>query len=355
MSELMKERGIVPLMRPGVSWEERRKELYDVLCEYEYGYTPPKPEFTHSAVIYENNIAYAGKVLEQHVDICFPTPKGLYTFPVKLFIPYSEQKLPVFLHIAFRHETPDRYVPVEEICDSGYALAVVCYHDITPDSLFGDYTSGMAAMFIENNSRKPSEWGKIGMWAYGASRVIDYLVTRPELDKDEISVIGHSRLGKTALWCAAQDERVYCAISNNSGYGGAALSKNGTGEYVRLFVNAGSYDWFCERFLEFDGRDNDKPYDQHYLLALIAPRYICVGSAVEDQGADPASELLSCYAASEAYKKYGLTGLVGSDTLPEAGTSYHDGEIGYHIRPGRHFLSRYDWGQYTKFLDSKRK
>jgi len=341
-------------MKDGVSWEERRKELYNILCEYEYGFTPAAPEYVNSEIIYEDKNAYAGKVLEQHVRLTFPTPNGDYSFEVKLFIPYADHPLPTFLNIAFRYQTPDRYVPVEEICDHGYALAIVCYMDITPDSYFGDYTKGMAAKFIKDNKRAPNEWGKIGMWAYGASRVMDYIETRPELDSKEVSVVGHSRLGKTALWCAAQDERIYCAISNDSGYGGAALARQGTGEYIDLFIKAGSYDWFCERFLEYVDRDNEKPYDQHFLLALIAPRYICVGSAEEDKGADPASELLSCYAASEAYKEYGLTGLVGGQELPPVGTALHDGEIGYHIRTGRHFFSRYDWLRYIEFLDKKR-
>ncbi|MBE7042430.1 MAG: acetylxylan esterase [Ruminococcaceae bacterium] len=357
MSDALKRREMLPLLQEEVSWEERRKELLRILSEYEYGFTPQAPERVEAKVFYEDKNAYAGKVLEQHVELSFQTPGGEYRFPIKLFLPYCDKKLPVLLHLAFRPEVPDRYVPAEEICDRGYALAVVCYQDITPDTHFGDFSSGLAAMYIKNNERKPNEWGKIGMWAFGASRVIDYLVTREELDEKEISVMGHSRLGKTALWCGAQDERVYCSISNNSGYGGASLAKgrNEKGEHISDFVRIGSYDWYCPRFTEFNGRDDEKPYDQHFLLSLIAPRFLCVGSAIEDKGADPNSEFLGCVAASEAYQKYGLSGLVSDGIFPELGTTLSEGEIGYHIRSGRHFLSRYDWNQYMDFLDKKRK
>ena len=357
MCEVLKNREILPLMKEGVGWEERRKELLSLLCEYEYGVTPNPPEEVWAKIFYEDKNAFAGKVLEQHISLSFSTPGGIYSFPFKLFLPYSDKELPVILHLAFRPEVPDRYVPAEEICDRGYALAVVCYQDITPDTHFGDFSSGLASMYIKDNKRQPNEWGKIGMWAFGASRIVDYLVTREELNHSEISVLGHSRLGKTALWCGAQDERIYCSISNNSGYGGASLSKNRseTGEHISSFVRIGSDDWYCPRFTEFLDRDDEKPYDQHFLLSLIAPRLICVGSALEDRGADPESEYWCCVASSEAYQKYGLSGLISDHMFPPSGTSYQEGEIGYHLRDGRHFLSRYDWLRYMDFLDQKRK
>ena len=110
------------------------------------------------------------------------------------------------------------------------------------------------------------------MWAYAASRALDYLLTLPELDARFTTVLGYSRRGKTALWAAAQDERFFCALLNNSGYGGAATSKHGTGERVRDFLVAGSWDWFCENYKKHEHAGDNKPYDQAYLLALIAPK-----------------------------------------------------------------------------------
>lgn len=335
-------------------WPQRRQELIDILSENIYGYTPPAPEKVAGTVVATDDVAYAGKVLQEKIKISFTTPQGEFSFPLHLFTPHAVEKPPVFLHIAFRPDLPDRYSPIEEICDNGFALALFCYHDVTPDSLFADYTAGLAAHYIKDNKRSSAtEWGKIGMWAFGASRALDYLKTRDDLDHDKVAVIGHSRLGKTALWCAAQDERFYMAVSNNSGFGGAAIAKHGAGERVADFLRVGSYDWYCEKFQTFLGQEDQLPYDQHFLLAAIAPRLISVGSAELDRGADPRSELLSCLSASQAYELLGEKGLVTPDEFPKPGTHLAEGRIGYHYRSGTHFFSRYDWNRYMEFFRSK--
>jgi pimeloyl-ACP methyl ester carboxylesterase len=193
------------------------------------------------------------------------------------------------------------------------------------------------------------------MWAYGASRVLDYMKQyRTDVDTDKVAIIGHSRLGKTALWCGAQDERFAAVISNNSGYGGAASSKHGGGERVADFIRVGSFDWFCENFKLFrDEREDSKPYDQSFLLALIAPRYLLVGSAVDDKGADPESEFLTTLHASAAWELLGRDGLITPDRMPKPGDRFGEGNIQYHLRAHGHFLSREDWGAYIKFLDEK--
>ena len=192
------------------------------------------------------------------------------------------------------------------------------------------------------------------MWAYAASRVLDYLLTREDLDALHTAVVGHSRLGKTALWAGAQDERFFMVISNNSGYGGAATSKGGSGERVTDFINVGSWDWYCSNFQLFTGEKEDaKPYDQAYLLALIAPRYLCVGSAQEDAGADPESEFLTSLWASQAWPLLGKNGLVTPDRMPAPGDMLNDGCVSYHLRAGGHFFSREDWLAYIRFFDRK--
>ena len=258
------------------------------------------------------------------------------------------------MHLAFC-PVPHRYIPVEEITDSGFALVVLVYEDLVNVRHYGDFTDGLAAYFDTQAERTPSEWGKIGMWAYGASRMMDYICSdRPDLDSRRVAVIGHSRLGKTALWCAAQDERFAAAISNNSGYGGAASSKYGTGERVTDFLRVGSWDWFCENFKQFAGDGEDiKPYDQSFLSALIAPRYLCVGSAALDTAADPESEFLTTLHASAAWDLLGVPGLVCPDRMPIPGDHFTEGHIGYHLRDHRHYLSREDWNAYIRFLNKK--
>lgn len=352
-------RDLIPLLKfndggrvTAANWDKRRAELLEILCENLYGHTPPPPKAVSGTVKFNDTNAYAGKVLERHVMITFDTPAGDCSFPIYLFIPKSDKPAPLFLNLAFRDQLPDKCAPIEEITDNGFALAILCYKDAVNDNLGGDYSDGLAKLYI-HGERKPNEWGKIGMWAYCASRVYDYLRTLPEINPARIAVIGHSRLGKTALWCGAQDRRFWAAISNNSGFGGAAIAKHGTGERVDDFRRCGSWDWFCPRYLSFIGREDELPYDQHMLLALIVPRLLLVGSAELDKGADPESEFLSAYAASPVWEMLGQKGLVTPDELPHAGTVLTAGNIGFHLRPGEHFLSRADWGRYMDFLKLK--
>ena len=364
LRSILKERDLLPIltMNDGTpvtpeNWEARRKEMRAALEKDSYGHTPPAPKRVWVETIPESisfTDAYAGKVYQERLQLSFETEHGVCSFPFVLCVPRNVEKPPVFLHIAFRPELPDRYVPVEEITDAGYALAVVCYKDMVNDNLFGDYSDGIAAHFGTTIDREPEEWGKIGMWAYGASRVLDYLMTRDDIDAAHTAVIGHSRLGKTALWAAAQDERFFASISNDSGYGGAATSKRGNGERVQDFLDAGSWDWYCENFKLYTGeKEDEKPYDQAYLLALIAPRHLCVGSAAEDRGADPESEFLTSLWASQAWEFLGKDGLITPDRMPVPGDAFHDGFVGYHLRAGKHFLSREDWNRYIAFMDQK--
>jgi len=333
-------------------WPKRRIELLNSLMKYCYGYTPAPPDKVTGTIIEEEKLAYAWKVTQQQIKIHFETPKGEFSFPVHTFLPNKSVCPPLIIHIAFR-PVPDRYIPVEEITDNGFALAVVCYEDIIKDSIDGNFDQGLGAMYREKGPRRPDEWGKIGMWAFATSRVLDYFLTVDAVDKKHITVMGHSRLGKTALWCAAQDERFFCGISNNSGFGGAALAKYGAGEKISGFVSYGSSDWFCENFASFADKENELPYDQHFLLSTIAPRLIYVASAELDSNADPHSEFLSCFAASELYNFLGYDGLITPDNYPVAPISLHKGRIGYHIRKNHHFLSRYDWNKFCIFLHTK--
>jgi hypothetical protein len=214
-------------------WGERRAEILNLLRKNIYGYTPEPPEKVTGEIVEQSpERAFAGKVNQQRISIKFDTPNGEFSFPLYLFLPRNNPCAPLFLHIAFRPDIPDIYSPIEEITDNGFALALIYYKDIVNDNLHGDYSDGLGKLYIDKRERRPDEWGKIGMWAYAASRALDYLLTRDEVDHKHIAVVGHSRLGKTALWCAAQDERFFMGISNNSGIGGAAIAKHSTGERV---------------------------------------------------------------------------------------------------------------------------
>lgn len=361
LKELLAERAYLPILRMNdgrtvtrENWEERRGEMKELLEKYSYGRTPTCPVTVTGEVRKRDTNYCAGKCVEDTVYLFYETERGKGCFPIQIYTPTTVEKPPVFLHICFGM-VPNKYSPVEEIIDHGYALVVVDYCKMVNDNHFGDYSDGIAAHFGTGPDRSPEEWGKIGMWAFGASRVLDYLIeNRPELDSSRVAVIGHSRLGKTALWCAAQDERFAAAVSNDSGYGGAASSKKGEGERVDDFIRVGSWDWYCENFKEFRGELEDrKPYDQSFLTALIAPRLLIVGSAELDRSSDPKSEFLTTLHASSAWELLGEKGLITPDELPTPPAILDEGTVCYHIRRGLHWFSREDWLAYIRILDKK--
>ncbi len=360
IAELLKERDLLPILKMNDGrdvtpelWEERREEMLEALQKDSYGYTPKVISPSEGRIVMEDAKGFGGTANDQRIEVSFDTPSGKFTVPVWLVIPKNVEKPPVMLHLYFNNFIQPT-LPVEEIIENGFALAVVNYEDIVNDHRHGDYSDGLAKAFGTDNPRKPEEWGKIGMWAYALSRVLDYLLTREDIDGQKTIVSGHSRLGKTALWTAAQDERFWGCIANASGYGGAATSKHGAGERVRDFLRAGSWDWFCENYKEFvDEKEDCKPYDQAYLLALIAPRVLCIGDASEDRGADPISEYVTTHWASQAWELLGSKGLISADRLPELGDKFLEGGISYHYRWGYHFFGREDWNTYMEFIKAK--
>ena len=329
------------------NWKNRRKEIIDILCREEYGYSPEKPEKVTGEVFEEITKVASGHAVIEKIKISFDTEKGMFQFPINFIYPKNKKNSPLFILLNFRPDLYDMYYPLEEIIDNGFALAVIYYNDITSDN--GDFTNGIASMYEVKD--KNTHWGKISMWAFGASRVLDYLEMRAEIDKDNVAVIGHSRLGKTALWCGAQDERFKYVISNDSGCSGAAYEriKHENSETIKVITNVFPF-WFCENYKKYVGKEDERPFDQHFLLAASCPRYICIGSASLDFWADQYSEQLSCIGATPAWQLLGKDGFVGKETPAQSGEHFMTGDISYHLRDGIHFLGRQDWLNYMCFI-----
>ncbi len=321
-------------------WENQARPYWKrQLLTEEYGQLPPKitPEIT----VQKNLIDFAGKGIWEQVTFAFEYNGKQHTVPTQLIYPADDKKHPFFIYLNFRPDIPDRYLPVEELLDNGFGIFTVCYNDVTPDN--ADFSIGLPALF-QNGERKADDAGKIIYWSYMASQMMDYLQTLPHADQKAIGVAGHSRLGKTALLTAALDERFAFVCSNNSGCSGASIARGVSekGEHISNILNSFPY-WFCPNYAKYINNEEALPFDQHCLIALVAPRGVYIGAAIQDLWADNDSQFLSCVAASKVWGLYGKAGIITPDKLPECEDVLTEGSVGFHLRAGKHFHSRTDW------------
>jgi hypothetical protein len=239
--------------------------------------------------------------------------------------------------------------PAEAAVARGYGIAAFYNGDVDPDKHDG-FKDGAHGL-LDAGERPPDAWGTIAAWAWGASRVMDYFATDPDVARDQVAVIGHSRGGKTALWAGAQDERFALVISNDSGCGGASPSRRRFKERESVArINKAFPHWFCESFKSYNEQEDKLPVDQHMLLALMAPRAVYVASADQDLWADPRGEFLSLVHAGPVHQLFGKKGL-GTAEMPPIGEPLHGDGAAYHIREGKHNLTLFDWRCYMDFAD----
>lgn len=352
-------------------WEKiRRPEIIALLEKEQYGKVPGRLNLSEIRVLDNNDQALNGTAIRKQVLLVFRKNGKELTAELLMYLPKSKKSFPTFLgynfngnhtiqkdagiHIARelngpakdRGSSSDNW-PVEMIINSGCGVATLYYWEIAPDK--NDLSTGIYPLFYREGQIKPQddEWGSISAWAWGLSRALDYLETDRDLDAKKVIVFGHSRLGKTAIWAGATDQRFAGVISNNSGCCGAALSKRIFGETVGV-VNDRFPQWFCGNFKKYSNREDFLPFDQHMALALIAPRPLYVASASEDSWADPKGEYLATCHAAPVYQLYGYVNQLDLERLPQADAPV-TGLISYHIRKGKHDILAYDWQWYISF------
>ena len=337
------------------SWPAIRQSIINTLLAQEYGVIPSIPCSVEGRIVREDDSFCAGKAVLQTAEITVTLPNGAFTYPVRLTMPTAPGSHPLFVCINFRPETPDRYLPSEEICDRGYAVLSIYYNDVSLDAQ-DHFADGLARLLRDAAAERgvaPEQLpGKIAVWAWAMSRALDWAIAQPGVCQSRVAAIGHSRLGKTALLAGLLDERFACVISNDSGCSGAAITRGKPGEHVVHITHNFPF-WFCENYRQYSDTEDAMPFEQDWLLAGIAPRLLMVGSALEDEWAGPSHEYLSCASASGAWELLGKPGFIHPDRLPEAGDAFHEGSIGYHLRAGKHYLGREDWNRYMDFLDQK--
>jgi hypothetical protein len=372
-------------VKDAAAWRGKRRPDLMALFEAEvYGRTPiGRPEGMAWQTVAEKRDARGGKAVRREIELNLFSREDGPKVRLLVYLPASAEgkPVPVFLGLNFEgnHATttetdiplPAGWVPNNKgaglndnspsdktrgvqadrwlydlALDRGFGVATAYYGDLDPDFHDG-WKNGVHAV---TGAPKDGEWGSIGTWAWGLSRMLDVLEKEPGVDGTRVIVMGHSRLGKTALWAGAQDPRFAAVISNNSGCGGAALSRRIFGETVAR-INTAFPHWFTSGYKKWNNREGECPIDQHQLVALIAPRPVLVTSATEDTWADPKGEFLSLVGASPVYRLLGTSGFSATEMPPP--DQLVNGPLAYLYRTGAHDVTKTDWQAYLDFAEAQ--
>ena len=352
-------------------WPSRREETMKLFRSNVYGSRPTTDYRVTFEVTAEKQGLFELNATGRAVTVTISSGAEKFSFPMLVFLPAIKNSnrgsgiatCPAVIQIIIQ-DFPSLDVaitekigfwPVQDLLNRGYVACAVSTSAIDPDRADG-FNDGLRGFFARaagdiTKISRDDAWKSLSAWGWGASRALDYLLTLDQVDKSKIALIGHSRGGKSALWAAAEDTRFAIVCSNNSGCGGAALSRRAYGETVARITKSFPH-WFCDRFSFYAGRESELPIDQHQLIALIAPRPVYVTSAADDLWADPRGEYLSLVGAAPVYKLFGPEAIQSSE-MPAIAQPRIEGKMGYHIRSGPHGLTEYDWDKYLDFCDKQ--
>ncbi|MBR7101678.1 MAG: hypothetical protein IKC74_05260 [Clostridia bacterium] len=352
MKTLLKERNLPALLS--------REEMVDIMQREVYGYLPDvdfKMTVSEPVTVYDKYAIYT--VAHSYVTMTITTEYGSHSFRVDRLLHTDGKKRPTIILNNFHPIYASRYFPIEELTEKDVDFVTCVYEDACSDNR--DFTNGLAPLLLPNGQDTDTTCGKIGIWAWTNMRLVDYALTLPSTDPDNIGVMGHSRLGKTALVTGMLDTRIKFVFSNAAGCSGDSLcignsghergsDKFATGELISDITTTFPF-WFCKNYSKYAERNVSDIFDQHYLLGSIAPRYVLIGSCSEDHWADPLSQQLCVLAASEAWDREGLCGLQEYDKIVEPGEALLDGHVGFFKIKNVHYLSRHCYKRFIEFIE----
>ncbi len=310
--------------------------------------------------------AMDGRAVRRRIRVSFSGPGGEGGFDLLAFLPASaspEHPVPAALLLCNRDPAenmdPERvrrtpFWDAERIVARGWAAIAFHTGSVVPDNADG-FAGHLQSLFLAPGETKtPDAWGTLAAWAWCGSRAMDWIETEPRLDARRVMVAGHSRGGKTALWCAAEDKRFAMAVSSCSGCGGAKLNRVRLPASEHLAqINKNFPHWFCGNYASYADHDFDLPFDQHQLIGLLAPRLAYISSATLDPWAGPYGEFLSARAASAAWREFGRSGIADGTQFPEPDAPIFGDGVGYQLRAGIHTIAASDWDNWLDFAEKE--
>ena len=352
-------KGRTGTVRTSQDWPARRAEILELFREHVYGRSPGRPESLKFETLEENPRAMDGAATLKRIAVVSGQGGREHRFQLTVFVPNAARgPAPLFLLLNNRpasNTDPTRkeksgFWPAEQVIARGYAIAALQVGELAPDNR-DTFREGVIRLFegATGGERKPDAWAGLAAWAWGASRAMDYFHTDSAIDARHVALVGHSRGGKAALWAGAEDTRFAMIVSNESGEGGASLTRRNFGETLPRITESFPH-WFALNYRTFAGRETSLPVDQHMLLALAAPRLLYVASADEDLWSDPRGEFLSLAHASPVFALWGDPA-IAPGAMPALEQPLKAGRRAYHVRTGAHNLTPYDWDRFVDFAD----
>ncbi len=352
-------------VRDAATWfEKRRPELIRLFEENEYGRVPATaPKVIWEVVSMDAN-ALDGKAIMKQLAGRMGSADGP-AIDATLYLPAQADKpVAALINLTFSFGSPrgrGRGGPVTRMRDviaanlvgHGFAYATLNYSSIEPDRQDGLKANLARGLALAPGQTEPAldEWGAIAAWAWGISRLVDYLETEPTVDAKRIAITGCSRLGKTVIWAGARDARIAMVIDSCSGEGGSALSRRNYGETIKHLVAPGRYPYqFCANYAKWGDKVDEFPVDSHMLVALIAPRPVLIQTGTKDIWSDPYGMFLAAVAAEPVYRLLGIEGL-GTNKMPAAGEPILH-TVSFLMHEGGHGMVNSDWDVYFKFMET---